>query len=436
LGLMPTRTSPALRISLNVRAFAVAPAVSRMAAARTVLMDFVNMGGLPLMANGGGNTGLRDDSRAYFRPHRTILAGSFDAKRRSGIRYIKSTVGRAHVAVNANGDWIEAVRAGHVRTMFRPASSWAGHVSMSYFAPPPVVATTLFTRLPDRFRRPMRTRWADVNAGGKSLDCMLEGPSFDRQGRLYVVDIVFGRIFRISPEAVWEQIAEYDGWPNGLKIHRDGRIFIADYKRGIMILDPESGQVTPFLETAGTESFKGVNDLFFAANGDLFFTDQGQTGLQDASGRVFRFSSDGRLTCLLNTIPSPNGIVVDPEMTHVLVAVTRAQQIWRIPLHANGSVTKVGVFANLHGGLAGPDGLALDAEGNLLIAHTGFGSVWRLSPYAEPLQRIKSCAGVGTTNMAFGGPGNTSLFITESRTGSILRAELPVPGQTMFSHMD
>jgi gluconolactonase len=340
------------------------------------------------------------------------------------------------VAVNANGDWIEAVRVGHVRTMFRSASSWAGPVSMSYFAPPPVVATTLFARLPDRFRRPMRTHWADVNAGGKSLDCMLEGPSFDRQGRLYVVDIVFGRIFRISPEAVWEQVAEYDGWPNGLKIHRDGRIFIADYKRGIMILDPESGQVTPFLETAGTESFKGVNDLFFAANGDLFFTDQGQTGLQDASGRVFRLSSDGRLTCLLNTIPSPNGIVVDPEMTHVLVAVTRAQQIWRIPLHANGSVTKVGVFANLHGGLAGPDGLALDAEGNLLIAHTGFGSVWRLSPYAEPLQRIKSCAGVGTTNMAFGGPGNTSLFITESRTGSILRAELPVPGQTMFSHMD
>jgi gluconolactonase len=38
------------------------------------------------------------------------------------------------------------------------------------------------------------------------------------------------------------------------------------------------------------------------------------------------------------------------------------------------------------------------------------------------------------TNLAYGGSGNTSLFITESDTGTILRAEAPVPGQVMFSH--
>src|SRR3712207_8550982 len=51
---------------------------------------------------------------------------------------------------------------------------------------------------------------------------------------LYVTDIPFGRVFRISPEGEWEQVAEYDGWPNGLKIHTDGRIFITDYKRGLV----------------------------------------------------------------------------------------------------------------------------------------------------------------------------------------------------------
>ena len=197
------------------------------------------------------------------------------------------------------------------------------------------------------------------------------------------------------PEGEWEQVAEYDGWPNGLKIHRDGRIFITDYKRGIMLLDPASGAVTPFLETAASESFKGVNDLVFAASGNLYFTDQGQTGMHDPTGRVWKLTPDGRLTCLVNTIPSPNGIVVDPEESFLLVAVTRANQIWRVPLPASGLVTKVGIFAHLHGGPGGPDGLALDAEGNLLICHTGFGSVWRLSPVAEPLDRIVSCAGVG-----------------------------------------
>jgi gluconolactonase len=121
-------------------------------------------------------------------------------------------------------------------------------------------------------------------------------------------------------------------------------------------------------------------------------------------------------------------------MDYLLVAVTRANQIWRIPMNANGLVTKVGIFSHLHGGPGGPDGLALDEEQGVLIAHTGFGTVWRLSPRAEPLQRIASCAGYSTTNLAFGGLERRDLFITESQTGSILKAELAVPGQRLYSH--
>jgi gluconolactonase len=305
---------------------------------------------------------------------------------------------------------------------------------MGFFNAPPTVETTIFTRLPDRFRRARRSAWADTNRMGKEIDSFLEGPSFDRDGRLYVTDIPFGRIFRISPDGEWEQVAEYDGWPNGLKIHKDGRIFITDYKHGLMQLDPDSGTVTSFLDTVGGEGFKGVNDLVFSPSGEIYFTDQGQTGLQDATGRVYRLAPDGWLTCLVNTVPSPNGIVFDPSMNHLLIAVTRAQQIWRIPLHNNGVFGKVGVFSQLHGGLGGPDGLALDEESCLYIAHTGFGSIWRLSRVAEPLLRITSCAGLSTTNLAFGGPDRKSLYITESETGSILRADVPVPGLALYSH--
>ena len=279
-----------------------------------------------------------------------------------------------------------------------------------------------------------RNTWTELNRGGREAHSFLEGPAFDRQGRLYVTDVPFGRIFRISPQGEWEQVAEYDGWPNGLKIHKDGRIFIACYKRGLMLLNPDSGAVTPFLEGAGSESFKGLNDLIFAANGDLYFTDQGETGLQDATGRVYRLSASGVLTMLINSVPSPNGIVIDTGMNNLFIAATRAQQIWRIPLQASGRVAKVGVFAQLHGGLGGPDGIALDEDGCLIVCHTSFGSIWRLSPVAEPLLRIPSKEGINTTNVAFGGPDRKSLFITESGTGSILRAEMPAPGQLLYSH--
>lgn len=305
---------------------------------------------------------------------------------------------------------------------------------MSFFCAPPSVETTVFTRLPDHFRAPRRTAWADANRQGRLIDSFLEGPSFDRHGNLYVTDIPYGRIFRITPEGEWTLVCEYDGWPNGLKIHRDGRIFITDYKRGIMVLDPQSGKIEPFLESAGSEGFKGVNDLVFSPTGVMYFTDQGQTGLQDPTGRVYKLDTAGNLTCLINTIPSPNGIVFDPALNHLLVAVTRAQQIWRIPLGNGSIISKVGVFSQLHGGLGGPDGLALDAESNLYIAHTGFGSVWRLSRVGEPLQRIVSSEGISNTNLAFGGPANQTLFITESETGSILQTPAAVPGLAMYSH--
>lgn len=305
---------------------------------------------------------------------------------------------------------------------------------MSFFAPPPQRVAEVFTRLPDRFRKPRRTAWADANRGGHAIDSFLEGPAFDREGRLYVADIPYGRIFRVSAGGEWDQVAEYDGWPNGLAIHADGRVFIADYRHGILALDPASGAVTSLLENVGSERFKGVNDLTFGADGSLYFTDQGQTGLQDPTGRVYRLSAEGVLTCLVATVPSPNGIVIDPAGTSLLVAVTRAQQVWRVPLRADGLVAKVGVFAQLHGGLGGPDGLALDEEGCLLVAHTGFGSVWRLSPVAEPLLRITSPAGFSTTNLAFGGPDRRTLIVTESATATLLRVELGTAGAALYSH--
>ena len=93
------------------------------------------------------------------------------------------------------------------------------------------------------------------------------------------------------------------------------------------------------------------------------------------------------------------------------------------------------VFQNLSGGPGGPDGMCLDDDGNLYVTHVGLGIIWVFSPQGIPLYRINSCRGTKMTNMAFGGPDNKSLFITESDSGTILRAELPHAGRTMFSHM-
>lgn len=305
------------------------------------------------------------------------------------------------------------------------------------FAAPPNVSTEVFAVIPDEFRIRGRTnQWVDVQRGGAQTDCFLEGPSFDRDGNLFVVDVAWGRIFRISPDGKKvELFIEYDGEPNGLKIHRDGRIFVADYRHGIMVVDPDTRVVRPYLDRSILDRFKGINDLVFASNGDLYFTDQGMTGMHDPTGCLYRLEANGRLVRLLDNIPSPNGLVLSLDESAVFVNATRGNSVWRVPLWPNNRMPyKVGIFIQLSGALGGPDGLAIDSAGNLAVAHIGLGVVWLFSRLGEPLARINSCKGLSTTNLAYGGPDNRTLYITESDSGSILKARLDTPGQPMFSH--
>ncbi|MDP3173063.1 MAG: SMP-30/gluconolactonase/LRE family protein [Phenylobacterium sp.] len=298
---------------------------------------------------------------------------------------------------------------------------------------PILLAAEPFARLPDAFRTRTASAWGDVNLPGHAHSSFLEGPSFDREGNLYVVDIAFGRIFRITPGGEWSLVAEYDGWPNGLKVHPDGRLFVADYKRGILQVDPQNGQVTPFLERHRSEGFKGCNDLFFGSAGELYFTDQGQTGLHDATGRVYRWSEQRGLELLISTVPSPNGLVMNLAGTQLYIGVTRGNAVWRLPLMPDGGVSKAGLFVQLSGGAAGPDGLALDDEGGLWVCHPGMG-VWRFDLRGRPTHLIEAEPGSLWTNLAFGGDGGRSLFITESATGVVLRADTPFAGRAMASH--
>jgi len=106
---------------------------------------------------------------------------------------------------------------------------------------------------------------------------------------------------------------------------------------------------------------------------------------------------------------------------------SRANAIWRVPLMKDGSVAKVGTFIQLSGGGGGPDGITIDEQGNLVVAHIGLGVVWLFSARGEPMLRINSCTGTHTTNVVYGGPDRRRLYITESETGTILQADMPVP---------
>jgi len=297
-----------------------------------------------------------------------------------------------------------------------------------FYAPPPETLCEIFSAVPDALRRPnARSDWADANKPGQSVPCFIEGPVFDAAGNLFVSDIPYGRIFRVSAAGEWTQIAEYDGEPNGMKFHPDGRLWITDYKRGLLALDPKGGTPETVLARRNAESFKGLNDLCVLPDGTVYFTDQGQTGMHDPSGRVYRRSPDGKLDCLLSNGPSPNGVVLDRTRDVLFIAMTRGNCVWRAPVLKDGSLSKVGNFCQLYGA-SGPDGLALDVEGNLFVAHASLGAVFVFSPHGGCIAKLKTPVGTTVTNLAFGGADRRDLYITESATSTILRTRWHAAG--------
>ena len=304
---------------------------------------------------------------------------------------------------------------------------------MNFLQPPVLQDAEIFTSMPAHYRRTgVRSVWADANRNGAHVDSFLEGPVFDALGNLYVTDIPFGRIFRIDSKGDWDLVAEYDGEPNGMKFLNPGELLVADYKNGLMVCEITSCAMRPYLTRRNSERFKGINDLVFDSKGNLYFTDQGQTGLHDPTGRLYRLRPSGQLDLLLSNAPSPNGLALAPDERVLYLAVTRGNAVWRVPLLDDGSVAKVGQFFTSYGP-SGPDGMAVDQEGRVIVANPGLGYAWVLNHRAEPVQVVRSTGGMSLTNVAFGGADRKALYCTESVRGDILRAVLDVPGLPVHS---
>ena len=126
------------------------------------------------------------------------------------------------------------------------------------FAPPPVIDTKVYADINAQHGiTDHPSEWAGLLFGRPDTQSFLEGPAFDLDGNLWLVDLARGRLFRISPDGEVVVAAEYEGEPNGLVFHKDGFGLIADHYHGIMHLDPVSGKSPPTACATETSAFRG-----------------------------------------------------------------------------------------------------------------------------------------------------------------------------------
>jgi gluconolactonase len=296
--------------------------------------------------------------------------------------------------------------------------------------PKETLTAELFSRMPNELRQVHPTFGRPYL--GDAFDSYIEGACFDREGKLFVVDIPHSRVLRITPDGDWSVIASYDGRPKGLSVHRDGRLFVSDNVLGIIEIDPASGGVRIAITRSPYGHLQACNDLSFTPSGDLLVTDQAASSLAEPNGCLFRWRADGRAERLVSNIPGPNGVVANRDETQVFVSATRANAVWNVQLTSEGATERVGIFAHMPGGF-GPDGLTLDEAGGLIVAQPGIG-VFRFSSRGRATHFIEPPDGDLMTSVAFA-PGTRNLYITEASTGSIYRAEMPYEGVRTFAQI-
>lgn len=288
-----------------------------------------------------------------------------------------------------------------------------------------VLTATLWTELPEALHhKGPPSDWAKMTRPGQALHSFLEAAFFDDAGALWVSDVPYGRVFRISPVGAWELVHEIEGEPHAMRIAPDGRRIAVDYRHGLIALTGPSEFKT--LSTGGAAPFLGLSDMTYGPDGALWFTDSGRSSLSDPTGRVYRWQ-DGDLRLVLDCVPYSNGICVSPDNAWVYVAATRANQVWKFSTHL--PVTgppMVGTYLQFSGGL-GPDGVACNPLGWLAVAQAQAGRAYVYNALGDLIAQVRLPRGLWTTSVTFHPDNPQTLIIVDAQFGGIFTCDIPNP---------
>lgn len=263
-----------------------------------------------------------------------------------------------------------------------------------------------------------------------------EGPAFDREGNLFFVDWERSAVMRRTPDGEVSVWIDTGGIPAGLAFDREGNLYVADEGDGIHgILRVGPGrEVTTLVDAYEGAPLNGANDLAFAPDGTLYFSDPWRSSLERPIGGFYRLfpGADGRLERIDTGLAFPNGVAIDAAGTAVYLAETGRRRILRYPIGADGAMGPREHWADLAGwpGAGGPDGMAFDAGGNLYVADYGGA---RVAIFARDGRQTGEIAvpGAKVTNCAFA-PDGRGLVVTEVATGSVYLVDVVVGGQGLY----
>lgn len=236
-----------------------------------------------------------------------------------------------------------------------------------------------------------------------------------RDGAVYWTDILGQRLNRLSlaDERVesWD-MPEMIGWAVE---RRDAPGFVAGLKSGIVELTLDPLAIAPLVAPEPDMPGNRMNDAVADRWGRIWAGTM-PVGCDVPSGSLYRLDPDRRLTRIDTGYTVTNGPVVSADGLWLYHTDSPLGRVYRFPLDAQGEIGAREDFIAFEDDWGSPDGMTVDADGGLWIAHWGGGCVSRFTADGARERSIALPASQ-ITNLTFAGPALDRLFVTSASDG-------------------
>ncbi|MDA7864602.1 SMP-30/gluconolactonase/LRE family protein [bacterium] len=249
---------------------------------------------------------------------------------------------------------------------------------------------------------------------------MADGPCWDGWS-LIIPDVKAESILRYIPKKNSLQTLVPDAGRISASFFNHGRLYISDNGVGkISFLDGRNKVVVADfaeLKTAEEKRDYRPNDLVIDHLGGIYVTFTPQ-------GKVIYVTPEGEFKVAVQSVPTPNGLILSPDGKTLYVSSVASKQIWAYQVKQAGQLSEARQIAAMDDGPArGADGMAMDRAGNVYCA--GPSAIWIWSPSGELLDKI-ACP-TKPINCTFGDPDMRSLYITAA--GGLYRQRMKISGR-------
>jgi len=219
----------------------------------------------------------------------------------------------------------------------------------------------------------------------------------------------------------------------------DGRLLVVSPGEGLLLRRESDGTLVTHGDLGSVSSPPAGNELVVDGQANAYVNGGGfnlMAGEPFAPGIVTLVTSDGSARRVADALAFPNGMLVTRDNETLIVGESYAKRLTAFDIAPDGSLANRRVWAELGDGV--PDGICLDAEGAVWYADVPNRRCTRVREGGEVLQSIELDRGCFAC--ALGGPDRRTLFMMaqvwkgpenmfgEPRTGHVLMAQAPVPG--------